>query len=111
MEPRKGFFEALFDFSFSEFITARLIRLLYVLALIGLALVAVVSIFTGFVEGFGEGLLRLILSPIFFLLGAIVTRIYLELVIVIFRIAEHMARLVALTEARGGAPSPPEPPL
>jgi len=44
MEPRKGFFEALFDFSFSEFITARLIRLLYVLALIGLALFAIVSI-------------------------------------------------------------------
>jgi len=85
--------------------------LLYVLALIGLALFAIVSIFTGFVEGFGEGLLRLILSPIFFLLGAIVARIYLELVIVIFRIAEHLARLVALTEARGGAPSPPEPPL
>ncbi len=111
MEPRKGFFEALFDFSFSEFITTRLIRLLYVVALVVLGLVTIVSIFTGFVEGLGTGLLRLILSPIFFVLGAIVARIYLELIIVIFRIAEHMKRLVALTEARGEAPSPPEPPL
>jgi hypothetical protein len=33
----KGFFGSLFDFSFRSFITGRLIRVLYVLAMIGLA--------------------------------------------------------------------------
>ncbi len=111
MELRKGFFEALFDFSFSEFITARLIRLLYGLALVLLGLFVLVFMVSGFTQSFGYGLLSLILSPVVFLLGAIGTRIYLELVIVIFRIAEHAKRLVELTEARGGMPSPPEPPL
>ncbi len=110
MESRKGFLVALFDFSFSEFITARLIRLLYALMLFMLGIFMVVWIIGGFAEGLGRGVLNLVLSPLVFLLSAIVVRIYLELVMVIFRIAEYLGQLVALVERRDKE-TPMEPPL
>ncbi|MDQ7039909.1 MAG: DUF4282 domain-containing protein [Rhodothermus sp.] len=110
METRKGFLAALFDFSFSEFITARLIRLLYALMLIMVGVFVFVWIIGGFAEGFEIGVLSLVLSPLVFLLSAIVVRIYLELVMIIFRIAEYLRQLVALV-ARRDKETPMEPPL
>jgi len=42
MESAKGFFEALFDFSFTSFVTSKLVKLLYALAIVAAALGALV---------------------------------------------------------------------
>lgn len=85
-----GFLRALFDFSFSQFVTTRLIRFLYAIGVLVAALTAVSAIIAGFNESGGAGLAALIFSPILFLPIVIIARVYLEIVIVVFRIAEYL---------------------
>ncbi len=86
----KGFFGALFDLSFSEFITTKLIKVLYILLLIVLVLGYVGLVISGFSNGAGTGLLMMfIVGPIGVLLYLILIRVYLELIMVIFRIEEN----------------------
>ena len=89
IDENKGFFAALFDFSFSAFITTKIIKLLYGLAMIGAGIAALAIILGGFSNGVGSGLGALILAPILFLVYVSLARIWFELVIVIFRVAEH----------------------
>lgn len=85
-----GFLRALFDFSFSQFVTTQLIRLLYALGVLFAAVVALGAIARGFNEGAGTGLVALIVAPLIFLLVVIIARVWLELIIVVFRIAEYL---------------------
>ena len=89
MEERRGFFSELFDFSFAEFLTPKIIKVLYGLGILMAGIVAIGFLASGFKTSTGLGIVTLILSPIVFLLYVIFIRVYLELVIVIFRIADH----------------------
>ncbi len=93
MQEKKGFLGALFDFSFSEFITIKLIRILYILGIIFSTIVAIIFIVSGFNISTGVGIIFLILSPIIFLLYVILIRIWLEIIIVVFKIAENTKKL------------------
>lgn len=95
--PQQGFFAALFDTRFDSLITPSLIRFLYVVAivLIGLGMLAV--IIAGFAENAGTGVLLLIFAPIGALLYVIVTRLWLELIIVAFKIREATEEVAANT--------------
>ncbi len=90
----RGFFGSLFDFRFRFFITSKLIRLLYVLAFI-FAVVAYLGLVVGaFFESTTMGLLAIfIIGPIAFLLLLIYARVMLELVMVLFSIAENVEAL------------------
>ena len=90
----KGFLASLFDMSFTEFITTRIIKALYTLAIFLSAIAVVLMVYEGFSFNFLTGLGTLILAPLAFLLYVVLTRIWLELVIVIFRIAENTSRMV-----------------
>lgn len=86
---------ALFDFSFSEFVTVRLIKLLYAIMLVGAGLFAII---TGFgmmsaSTGLLGNVLGLLAIPTLFFVGAFLARIYCELVIALFRIAESSAEI------------------
>ena len=81
---------ALFDFSFSQFVTTRLVRLLYAIEIVIAALVAIGVIIWRFSEGVGSGIVALIVAPLVFLLVVIFIRVQLEIIIVIFRIAEYL---------------------
>jgi hypothetical protein len=85
-----GFFRALFDFSFTEFVTTRLIRLLYAIGVLVGAVIAIGAIARGFDAGAGAGIVALILAPLIFLLVVILARVWLEIIIVVFRIAEYL---------------------
>jgi len=89
----KGFFASLFDFSFSEFITLKLIKFLYILSVIGSALFALAILIKGFTHPTGTGLLFCFFSLLLFLLLVILSRIWLETMIVIFRIAEDVKNI------------------
>ncbi len=93
MQEKKGFLGALFDFSFSEFITIKLIKILYILGIIFSTIVAIIFIVSGFNISTGVGIIFLILSPIIFLLYVILIRIWLEIIIVVFKIAENTKKL------------------
>jgi hypothetical protein len=88
-----GFFGALFDFSFSSFITGKLIKVLYGLGLLLLGLGMLVMVVTGFSGGFTAGLFSLVVAPLVFLLGAMYLRVILELLMVVFRIADNVERM------------------
>ena len=65
-----GFFGSLFDFTFSNFITTKLVPVLYGLGLLVAGIMALFFILGGFSQGSGMGLLFLVLSPLVFLFAA-----------------------------------------
>ena len=93
-----GFIGALFDFSFTHFITTKLIKLWYILTLIGGVIYGLVLLFGGLSALSSSytrlaGLGAIIAAPIVFLVTAISGRLFCELVIVIFRAAGHLSEI------------------
>lgn len=94
MSENKGFLATIFDLSFSEFVTTKIIKALFILLLIASGLGALGIITAGFASGSaGKVIGSLILAPLAFLLYAIAARVYLEIIMVIFRIAENTQKL------------------
>lgn len=96
-QPQGGFFEALMDTRFDNLITPSLIRFLYVVAMVVLALGALFTIIAGFADSAGTGIILLILAPIGALIYLIVTRLWLELIVVAFKIREAAEEVAANT--------------
>ena len=98
MDDKKNFVEDLFDFTFSEFITTRLIKVLYGIGVFFAGIAAIVLIVSGFSQSAGVGFLFLVFSPIVFFFITIIFRVYLELIIVLLRIAEYTRDIASRTE-------------
>jgi hypothetical protein len=92
--PGGGGLGALLDFSFKTFITLSVIKVLYILGMLVIALECLVLLIAGFSMGVGPGIGALIVVPIVALVGVIFLRVYLELICVIFRIGENTTALV-----------------
>lgn len=93
----KGFFGSLFDFSFDNFIAPKLVKFLYVLLLILFSLAAIVWVIFGFAamasgddSGAVGGLFIIVLTPIIWFLYVMISRVWLELLIVMFKISEDI---------------------
>src|SRR3982751_6488384 len=85
----RGFLSSLFDISFTSFVTTKLIKVLYVLSLVVIAVTALVFVVAGFEESAGLGLFMLVIgAPLGALLYIIYTRVILEFIIQVFRIGE-----------------------
>ncbi len=102
MENQKGFVGMIFDSSFSEFVTTRVIKVLLYLAMIVNAIWTIVIIVGGFSQGVLAGIIALILSPLIYIILMLIARIYLELLIVVFRIADE---LKSIRIKLGGVPA------
>ena len=101
---KKGFLASLLDLSFSEFITIRIVRFLYVLAMIAAAVFTLGCVISVFVSGETLlGFVALLFSPVIFFLMLTLFRVYMELLIVIFKVAENTTRLVELKQSAGGS--------
>jgi uncharacterized membrane protein len=87
----RGFIGSLFDFGFNSFITTKLITVVYGLSMFFNALITLSVVAVAFWVGFFAGVLTLLLiAPVVFLFLTMISRLSMELVIVLFRIAEHM---------------------
>lgn len=83
----KGFFASLFDYSFSSYITPRIIKVLYVLATVLVALWTLVIILVAFKASSALGILALLIGgPIYFVIAMIGARVGLEFLSAFFRI-------------------------
>jgi hypothetical protein len=102
----KGFFADLFDFGFTDFVTPKVVKFVYVVVTIIIALAWIFYIILGFTFSLGGGLLVLVFGPIVALLWLLVCRITLELTMVIFQIG---ADLHAVRERGGMAERVPRP--
>jgi uncharacterized membrane protein len=116
MEDTKGFFGSLFDLSFKSLIAMRIIKVLYVLAIILIGLYALLFIAGGFGRSTAAGLVVLVvIVPIFSLVSLIYTRVLLEVLIAVFRIMENTGELAsrarALEPSKTSPASGPPPPL
>ena len=89
-EMAKGFVGSLFDLSFKSFITPKLIQVIYIILIVIAAIMTLGLIVSSFSQGAVAGIIALLLSPIIFLIYVLFARVYLELVIVLFRIYEEI---------------------
>jgi hypothetical protein len=89
-DAAKGLVGSLFDFSFKAFVTPKVIQIIFILMLILLVLWTVAIISVGFAAHTAVGVIALLLSPVIYLVGVLFVRIYLELIIVLFRIYETL---------------------
>jgi uncharacterized membrane protein len=99
----RGFVGSLFDFSFSSFVTPKIIRILYVLVTIWTGLIGLTILIWGFkLGGVAGGLFTLIIiEPIFLLLTLGIYRVVLEAFMVIFRIYEETKKIRESNESQG----------
>ena len=84
---------SLFDFSFTSFITTKLVKLLYAIGMAFAAMIALVFASAGFSRGLFFGLLTLGIAPLIFFAAVIYWRVLMELIIVLFRAAEHLTEI------------------
>jgi hypothetical protein len=101
---QRGVLVSLFDLSFTSLVGTKLVRALYVLAMIWIGLTALSYVVLGFRISSTFGLLVLcVFAPIssLFLLG--ITRIWLELCIGLFQVTANSNELVAQGRRNGSS--------
>lgn len=86
----KGFFGALFDFSFSSFITPMIVKAVYVLAVVVLGLTWLVLLLVTFADNPAGGLIVLILGPVVALIYLAFIRMTLEFYLAIVRMSQDI---------------------
>jgi hypothetical protein len=95
----RGFLGALFDFSFTSFVTTKIIKVLYALIMVLVSLSALVFTISAFRSSAVFGLLVLVIGdPLFIIIVMAFWRLVLEAFVVVFRIAEDIRAL----RERGG---------
>lgn len=88
--PGDNLIACLFDFSFSRFVAIKVIKVLYVLAFVAAAVVYLTMVVGAFAAGTSTGLLTLVvIGPLVAFLIILWARVTLEVLIVLFRIADH----------------------
>lgn len=96
----KGFFASLFDFSFSSFVTPKLIKVLFILLLVVLGFFYLIFGISLASQDSNLGVLWfLVLGPLMIFIYSLIYRVLLELIMVIFRIYENSRDQVALLRA------------
>ena len=110
---KKGFFGSLFDLSFEHFVTGRVVSFLYVVSLIFVVLNAIVSsgyaslLLGAFLSAVADSqaigwisgiLLFLVIAPLLLFVSIVYARVLLEIVVVLFRIAENTAETASRSE-------------
>jgi hypothetical protein len=90
----KGFLGALFDFGFTSFVTPKVIKVLYMLIVIGTIVTALVFTIAVFKASVMFGFLMLVFGdPLFILIALAIYRVILEFFVVTFRVAEDIRAL------------------
>ncbi len=87
----RGFLASLFDFSMTEMITPKVIRFIFIIGLLGLLVSAVFGLVTAIMSGEAVAIVLAVIAVVVgFIVAAILLRIYLEIVVVFFRIYDEL---------------------
>lgn len=87
---RKGFFGALFDFSFTHFITPMIVKAVYVIATVLIGLFWLVWLVVGFRESTGLGVAVLVIGPIIGMFYLALIRMTFEFYVCVVRMSEDI---------------------
>ena len=85
-----GFISALFDFTFTRFVTPMLVRYVYLLATVVLAVTWLTALITAFTQGVGLGLFVLIIGPIIVIIYLALIRMTLEFYLSVVRMSQDI---------------------
>jgi hypothetical protein len=92
MPEDKNFFTGLFDFSFHHSLLRRLVKLLYVIAIVFGGITVVACVVLGYQQSPAQGLINLVAGIVALFVGVLVVRLLLELALLILRIVEGIER-------------------
>ena len=92
MPEEKNFLAGLFDFGFHSSLLRRLVRILYVLAIVFGGIAVVAEVIFGYQQSPAQGLINLVAGIVSLFVGVLVVRALLELALTILRIAEGIER-------------------
>jgi hypothetical protein len=92
MPEEKNFFAGIFDFGFHSSLLRRLVKILYVLAIVFGGIAVVATVVVGYQQSPAQGLINLVAGIVSLFVGVLVVRALLELALVILRIAEGIER-------------------
>ena len=85
------FFHPLFDFSFHRSVTVKMMKFLYMLTVLCAGLMVLFFILAGFEASLRLGLFALLMGVVVFLFTAVFSRVFLEMILVVFRMADQTA--------------------
>jgi hypothetical protein len=86
------YLQGLFRLSFNQFVSPRIMKFLYGLSILWAGLIALFFVIAGFHMSRWFGIFVLFLgAPLIFLLMVIYSRVFLEMILSIFRMADHLA--------------------
>ena len=86
------FLRGLFRLSFNQFVSPKIMKFLYGLSILWAGLIALFFVIAGFNISRWFGIFALIFgAPLIFLLTVIYSRVFLEMILSIFRMADHWA--------------------
>jgi len=88
--PKMSFFGALFDFGFNHFVTPSIIKVIYILGLVGIALAYLFFVISGFATDTALGIITLLLGPLVALLYLAFFRMMLEFYVAVIRMSEDI---------------------
>ncbi len=87
-----GFFGALFDLTFEHFVTPMIVKVVYIVSIVALALTWLLFLAAGFAQGVGSGLVVLLIGPVGVLLWLCLIRMTLEFYLAITRMSQDIHR-------------------
>lgn len=88
----KNFFAGLVDFGFAQSLTRRIVKVLYVIAVLGGFVAVVACVVLQFQQSPAQGLTALVTGIAAFFVWVLLMRLLLELALVLVRIAEGIER-------------------
>ncbi|CAN5823248.1 hypothetical protein BH20ACT6_BH20ACT6_01180 [soil metagenome] len=89
-DDAKGFLGALFDFSFTHFVTPKIVKVVYILATVVLSLGLLFLVISAFTQSVGFGIALLVIAPIGFLVYLALIRMTLEFYFALVRMSEDI---------------------
>ena len=90
----KGFFAALFDFGFNHFVTPKIVKVVYAIFTVLLALGYLAYVIFGFSQNAGLGVVILVVGAVVFILYLAFFRMAMELYYAVIRMSEDVHRYV-----------------
>lgn len=91
----KGFFGALFDFSFRHFVAIKLVKIVYIIFIVLLAFFYLFALVGGFLVHPVVGVLALIFYPVVAIVELALFRFVLEFIVATVRTAENTSAMAA----------------
>jgi len=91
LDPKdaKGLVGLMMDFSFTDFVTPKIVKILYVIAILLAGLGALGLLIQSVMGGGAMAIVGIIVAPIAFVLWVIMARVSLEVALVLFRIEQN----------------------